>query len=39
MTSDEEIDDTQGFLSFLSPSEVLLAAIIFFVIDILGKAS
>jgi hypothetical protein len=29
MTSDEEIDDTQGFLSFISTSEVLLAAIIF----------
>jgi hypothetical protein len=29
MTSDEEIDDRQGFLSFISPSEVLLAAIVF----------
>jgi hypothetical protein len=29
MTSDEEIDDRQGFLSFISPSEVLWAAIVF----------
>jgi hypothetical protein len=29
MTSDEEIDDTQGFLSFISTSEVLWAAIVF----------
>jgi hypothetical protein len=29
MTSDEEIDDTKGFLSFIATSEVLWAAIIF----------